>query len=406
MQSLPTYDEALAITLTDVERLATETVSLRDAFGRRLAAAVRADRDLPPFNRATMDGYAVRAADIGRVTSLKVVGNVAAGSDVAVSLSEGEVVTIATGAPVPPSADAVIQHELSDRKNPVQFTLDHIKSGQNIHRKGEDTIAGKVVVDAGVRLGAQHVGILASVGCAQVEVASRPRVVILTSGDEVKDVSEPVAAHQIRNSNAPMLRDTATAMGCEVVRLIHVADDPAATCDAVGEALEHADILLTTGGISAGARDFLPDAFAAHGVSVRVKGAAIQPGKPIFVGDVAQSDRRIVRVVGLPGNPVSVLATAHLFVGPLVQRLQGVNEDDRWRTANLAEDARPNPKRQAFRPACWDRDGQVRVLSWAGSGDLIHTAMSDGLVALPCQPDPVRAGATMRFLPWAWTALR
>lgn len=400
---LPDYEDALRRALDGVTPLAgVERVDLTtgESLGRVLAEAVEADRDYPPFDRATMDGYAVRAADVGRVERFKVVGEIAAGSGVRVRVGPGTAAKIATGAPLPEGADAVVPHEQSDRGDPVWFSIDALEPGASVHRRAADAPLGRVVLTAGTLLAAHHLGILASVGRAAIAVRRRPRVAILTSGDEVRPYATPTAElqpHQIRNSNTPMLAALVPRMGGEIVRIEHLPDDPHETHRIVAGAMSEADAVVSVGGISAGERDFFAGTFERLAVAAKVRGASIQPGRPVFVGRGENGPM----VVGLPGNPVSVLATAHLFLWPLLRVLGGLDADLPWHGVTLAWPVKPNSKRQAFRPAMWDRlRNVVSVPNWSGSGDLIHTAPTDGLAALPMAESPVETGATLRFLPW------
>ena len=235
-------------------------------------------------------------------------------------MPSGACVAIATGAPLPADVDTVIQHELSDRGDPVRFTVASIERGHAVHRRGADARAGDELLPAGTRLGAHHLGIAASVGATELRVRRRPRAVVLSSGDEVVPPSAGlVLSHQIRNSNATLATELLRRFGAEPVAARHVPDDPDATAAAVAEALAEADLLVTIGGISAGARDFFPGTFAGHGVRLELHGAAIQPGRPVLVGQAPGG----AVVVGLPGNPVSVLACACLFAWPIVRRSSG-----------------------------------------------------------------------------------
>lgn len=405
MVMLPDYDAALALVLHGVTPLDEESVALDEADRHVLAETITADRDLPPFNRAMMDGYALRSTEIRPGASWPVSAVIPAGRPASIDVPPGTCVKIATGAPVPSALDVVIPHEQTDRGDPLRITLDPaaIQPGHAIHPRGSDARAGAVLLTPGTPLGPAQLGILASVGCARVRVHRQPRTVILTSGDEVRPVDGTVADHQIRNSNAPLLRSVLRRFGARVVRHEHVADEEHLTTDALRRALEEADLVITVGGVSAGERDHFPAAFATLDVHITLHGAAIQPGKPIRVGR-APSGRFIA---ALPGNPVSVLATAHLFVWPLIRVLRGFREVRGlppalpWEARELAEDVRPNPHRRAFRPAELLDDGRVRVPSWAGSGDLVHTRITHGLLNLPPQSEPLRAGERRPFLPWA-----
>jgi molybdopterin molybdotransferase len=397
MTALPDYAEALGTVLAAVEALgAIETVERDAASGRVLGETIVADRDLPPFNRAQMDGYALRAADLGRVESFPVVATIPAGQPADVGVPTGHCVAIATGAPIPADTDTVIPHEQSDRGDPVRFTISSIEPGHAVHPCGVDARAGDTLVPAGTVLRAQHLGIAATVGKRELAVACRPRATVLTSGDEVRPVNAPLERHEIRNSNGPMICELLRRIGAEPVACLHVVDELELTTAAVAEALGRSDLLVTVGGVSVGQRDHFPQAFAAGGVSFALHGAAIQPGRPLLAGRAPGG----AMVIGLPGNPVSALACTCLFCWPVVRALLGIAPDLPWRPVLLAEAVQPNPKRRAFRPASLTDDGRVRVPAWAGSGDLAHTAATDGLVELPVQPQPVEAATSLRFLAW------
>lgn len=397
---LPSYEEALArlIALIDQNEIKGVPTWDEEALGRALCEDIRADRDLPPFNRAMMDGYALRAAEYAKGKSFPVVGEVPAGASPNVEVPPGACVKIATGAAVPDSLDTVIQHELSDRANPVTFTVDSIEPGHAIHPRGADAKQGDIVIARGTRLGAHHLGIAAAVGCSTLPVVLPPRVMILTSGDEVKPIDAALEPHQIRNSNGPMLSHLLTRFGAGEVQHEHLPDEKDATIKAVARAIESFDLIITVGGISAGERDYFPIALERANVSMSLSGARIQPGKPIHAGRAPNGSI----VIGLPGNPVSALVCAHLFVWPAIKRLMGDESPMPWRTVMLAAPVKPNANRQAFRPAILHDDGDhASVPSWAGSGDLVHTARTHGFIALPVQGESVEAGTRLRFLPWA-----
>jgi len=207
-------------------------------------------------------------------------------------------------------------------------------------------------------------------------------------------IEQPLADYQIRNSNGPMVSELLQRIGADRIEHRHVLDNRDATIESVGDALGRCELLITVGGISAGDRDYFPIAFEKHGITASLERAAIQPGRPIFVGR-APND---TIVVGLPGNPVSVLSCTCLFVWPIVRMLLGLNASLPWQIVQLAEPINANAKRRAFRPAVLLGDGRVKVPSWAGSGDLAHTSATQGLIELPVQSDPVEAGARLRFL--------
>jgi molybdopterin molybdotransferase len=333
-----------------------------------------------------MDGYAFRAAEFSPGKSWPVAHRIAAGQSADVTVPPGQCVAIATGAPLPGGLDTVIQHELTDRGDlpgkPVRFAVDSVTVGHAVHHRGSDAKAGQTLIESGTELRAHHLGIAASVGAVSLNVRAKPRVVVLTSGDEVVPPTvstRRIKPHQIRNSNAPLVNDLLRRLGTQSMGAEHLADESDAKGggEAVRWNLARCDLLITVGGVSAGERDHFPAAFDACGV---VPNGCV--------------------VVGLPGNPVSVLACACLFVWPIVRAMLGLNPRLPWREVILAQDAQPNPQRRAFRPAILDSAGGASVPPWAGSGDLAHTAPTHGLVELPVQSEPVPPGTHLRFLPW------
>ncbi len=404
MKRLPDYAEAVACALQAMDGLPArpvERVTLPECAGRVLAEPIVADRDLPPFNRAMMDGYALRAAEFTRDRGFPVVGEVPAGVSASVRVPHGACVKIATGAPLPDDCDTVIQHESSDRGNPVRFSIDRIDRGNAVHMRAADARAGDALIPAGTIMGAQHLGIAAAVGVMTLSVRVKPQVWVLTSGDEVVLCDSAMVSplpHQIRNSNGIMVCELLRRFGANPIRAQHVPDEYDATIATVCDALDQCDLLITVGGVSAGDRDHFPTAFDSCSVRRFVVGASIQPGRPIVVGRAASKRQAIV--VALPGNPVSALACACLFVWPIARAMVGLKSDLHWRNVELAESVRPNAHRRAFRPAIVRDDGRVVVPSWAGSGDLAHTSPTHGLVELPVQSEPVAAGARLRFLSW------
>lgn len=404
MGALPDYPDALRLALSGVKRLdRQETVALSDALHRVLAQAIKADRDLPPFNRAQMDGYALRAAEFEPGKSWRVSHVIAAGASPNVRVPVGECVAIATGAALPDDLDAVIQHELSDRGDqrdkPVQFTIDSISPWNAVHRRGADAKAGDTLISPGAALHPHHLGIAAAAGATQLRVHARPRMAIITSGDEVVAPETPLEnllPHQIRNSNQAMVSALVERMGAASTFTQHVADEPVATAQVAARAIAHADLVITIGGVSAGDRDHFPVAFAQLNVKTLLQGASIQPGRPIYVGRAPSG----TMIVGLPGNPVSALACSCLFVWPIIRVMLGMSAELEWREVELDASVKPNPARRAFRPATLITAYRALVPSWAGSGDLAHTTSTHGLLELPVQTDTVPAGKRLRFLPW------
>ena len=410
---LPTYDQALTALLARTPVLETQTVDLTEALGRVLRVEIQADRDQPPFDRSAMDGCGVRSGEVSRSVEFPVAGTVAAGAGAETFQTEmapRSVMAIATGAPLPAGADGVVPIEqtvVDKSREPVRvrFEMDGVQPGQNVHRRASDASRGQVLLTPGIRLGPHHVGIAAAVGAAALTVSRQPRVTVLTTGDEVRPASTAttdLTPSQIRSSNGPMLVAWLAALGITTLRHEHVPDDPEVTLAAAREALSHSNLVVTVGGVSVGERDYLPRAWHHLGLDTVLHGVNIQPGRPVFVARPAESDDPRL-VIGLPGNPVSVLCCAHLFLWPVLRRMAGeIMGDGRilpWRNVRLAGSTKGSVKRQVFRAARIDAEGAATVIGWHGSGDLVHTAAAEGFVRLPLQDEPVSEGAVVPYLP-------
>lgn len=408
MADLPGYDHAINQTLSGVSALPSESCPLDWVAKRILRQNVAADRDQPPFDRAAMDGFALRAASWRTNKAFRVAGDVPAGGrlseDTAIDPTV-DVVRIATGAAVPDVFDAVIQIEkaqVGGDPPTVVFDLDAAAPGLNIHRRGADAATGNVVLRAPAVLAPHHLGIAAAVGASRLTVARQPRAVVLSSGDEVKPADTPtpeLEPQHIRNSNGPLLVALLRATGAEVLRHEHVVDEAGPVQEACARAAADADLVVTAGGVSVGRRDLFPTVWPDLGYETVLHGVKMQPGKPVFVARPTSSEGALV--LGLPGNPVSVWATAHLFVWPAVRKALGLDPGLPWRRVVLASPAKANPRREAFRAARFVGQGEqrVEVVAWQGSGDLMHTAVADGLLRLPAQEGRVEAQTELWFLP-------
>jgi molybdopterin molybdotransferase len=358
-----------------------------------LAEDVLADADMPPFDRSAMDGFAVRSQDAAIVPAvLHVVGRIRAGELSSRPLGSGEAVEIMTGAPVPPAADAVQQVEKTrslDGGSRVEL-LHAVAPGQNIAARGSEIGAGERVLERGRLLDPAAVGVLAAVGRARVRVTGRPRVAVLVTGDELVDADETPGPGRIRDSNGPALRALARAAGAEVVPLGRERDDAPRLAAALRRGLEH-DVLVVSGGVSAGAFDLVEGAFAELGVTVCFERVAIKPGAPLVFGT---RDRTLV--FGLPGNPVSAQVTFELFVRPALLRMQGATSLGPQRVeVELLAPMRNVSGRRSYAPAVasW-QDGRLvaRPVRSAGSADLVAHARANALVVIDPERRSVEAG--------------
>ena len=313
-----TVEEAQALVMAEVRPLPAETVPFADAHGRVLREDVLADVDLPPWDNSAMDGYAVRADDIANApVQLRVVGDVAAGRVAKERLEPGTAFRIMTGAPVPDGADTVVQVELTDG-GIEQVTIEKaLARGTNIRRLGGDIRAGDVVLRAGVWIGAVEMAVLAGVHKREVRVGRRPTAAILSTGDELVEPGEDYAPGKIVNTNGPLLTALARECGAVVRPLGIVRDTREATIAALEEAAS-ADFVITSGGVSVGAYDFVKEALDALGAHTKFWRVAMKPGKPVVV-----SRLRDTLFFGLPGNPVSSFVSFHLFVAPALRKAAG-----------------------------------------------------------------------------------
>jgi molybdopterin molybdotransferase len=327
--------------LARAQPLELERVRLREALGRVLGEDVASADDVPPFDSSAMDGFAVRAADTrGAPVLLPLTGESRAGAPASGGPGPGEVVRISTGAMMPPEADAVVRVEDTEPRDGAVEIRVEVSPGKEIRRAGEDIAAGERVLEQGVVLGAAEVGVAASVGVAEVRCRRRPRVAVLVTGDELVEPGRELGPGQIRNSNAVSIESQAIAAGAEVVARATVGDDYRATVDALEAALEAADVVVTTGGVSVGEHDHVKPALAELGVEEVFWGVALRPGHPTWFG---VRGRKLV--FGLPGNPVSAMVTFHLFARPALAAMIGLEPRSRRALAVIDEDYGKSPGR-------------------------------------------------------------
>jgi molybdopterin molybdotransferase len=386
MLSFPDARRRVIEVVKGLERpLHGERVDLAAARGRVLAEPVIADRDYPPFDRATRDGYAARSVDLREPGStLLLVGEIRAGQAYAGTVGAGQCVQIMTGAPAPAGADAVVMIEHTRVENTPSGSRVHFErtaqNGQNIVPRGREASAGQTLLSEGTRLGYVELSLAAQVGCVRPEVWARPRIGILSTGDEIVNANETPGPLQIRNGNSFSLAAQVESAGAEAVLLGNSPDEAEELRRRIEEGLR-LDALVLSGGVSAGKYDLVEGVLAELGAQIFFDGVAIRPGRPAVFGQC-----RGKPVFGLPGNPVSTMVTFELFVLPALDILSGAAPRALpFLRAKLDTPLREKPGLAHFLPARidWpDRDPVVRVLTWQGSGDVVALSQANCFVVV------------------------
>jgi molybdopterin molybdotransferase len=411
MTAMLSVPEAQKIVLQHARPLPPESVSLAAALGLVLAEDVASDLDMPPHDKAMMDGYAVRAADLpeGRAT-LTVTEEITAGRTPQVPVGPGQAARIMTGAPIPAGADAVVMVErtrlLDDQRVAIEDRPPQV--GQNVLPRGREMRRGETVLTAGAVLRPQEIGLLATVGRALVKVHPAPRVAVLSTGDEVVEAPQVPGPGQIRNGNGPMLAAQAARAG-GVPHYLGIARDRLDSLrPLISEGLQ-ASVLVLSGGVSAGVADLVPGVLQELGVAAHFHKVEMKPGKPVLFGT-----RGDTLVFGLPGNPVSALVCFELFIRPALRRLIGhADAGPKMVAAALAEDFAYRTDRPTYHPALldsaplspWGRGAggegegwRVRVVPWFGSPDLRGLTRANAFVLLPAGDHQHRAGQVFPVL--------
>jgi molybdopterin molybdotransferase len=391
-------EEALEAVLRQARVLPAVEASAGAALGRTLAEDVASDVDSPPWDKALVDGYAVRAADVASGDAvLSVLEEVTAGKTPTREVSASHCTRIMTGAPLPSGADAVVLVErtemLSDHRVRIRTTA---KPGQNVLQRAASMQRGQAVLRRGQTIRAIEMGVLAEVGRTHVHVVRPARVAILVTGDELVSAQHaPTGAH-IRNSNGPMLAALITEAGAEAIPLGIARDDEDDLREKIERGLE-ADVLVISGGVSAGVVDLVPKSLVASGVQQVFHHVNLKPGKPLWFGATARA-----LAFGLPGNPVSTLVCFGLFVKPALARLQGQAVHAAGRLATLAHDFEQRDARPTYFPAVQSFDGDqttVAPLPWRGSADLHALVAANCLAFFPGGEQVYRAGERVAVFP-------
>jgi molybdopterin molybdotransferase len=386
-------EEALARLLAPLEPLPHEQISIAEGLGRVLAEDVAARRTQPPFAVSAMDGYAVRAEDVTTVPAeLRIVAEVPAGAGFGGHVGSGEAARIFTGAPLPAGTDTIVIQEDTQREGDRVRVLEGAPRGRYVRREGLDFGDGDVLLRAGRRLTARDIGLLAAMNRPWLLVQRRPRVGILSTGDEIVMPGDPIGPHQIVSSNSLALAAFVTACGGTPVSVGNAPDDPAAL-RRIAAATRGVDLLVTTGGASVGEHDLVREALAADGLELDFWQIAMRPGKPLMVGSY-----RGTPMIGLPGNPVSTLVCALLFLRPALDRLSGSEEPvDGTPMARLGVPLSKNDRRQDYLRSRLARagDGELEVFPFEVQDSSMMRLFSaaDCLLVRPPHAPAVERGA-------------
>jgi molybdopterin molybdotransferase len=393
-------EEALSCLLAPLEKLPPEQISIAEGVGRVLAEDITARRTQPPFAVSAMDGYAVRADDVKTVPAeLRIVAEVPAGAGFGGHVGPGESARIFTGAPLPAGTDTIVIQEDTERLGDRVRVLEGAPRGRYVRREGLDFSEGEALLRAGRRLTARDIGLLAAMNRPWLFVHRRPRIGIMSTGDEIVMPGDPIGPHQIVSSNSLALAAFVTACGGIPVSVGNAPDDPEAL-RRIAAATHGVDLLVTTGGASVGEHDLVRDALATDGLELDFWQIAMRPGKPLMVGRY-----RGATMVGLPGNPVSTLVCALLFLRPAFDRLSGVTPaEEPAPTARLGVALSKNDRRQDYLRSRLTRaaDGTLEVFPFEvqDSSMMRLLAMADCLVVRPPHAPAIAAGAIVPIVPF------
>ncbi len=403
MSSVVSFEKARRLVEEHAERVSpreVETIDLLAASARVLAEEILADRDFPPFPRATRDGYAVRSADLAKVPArLEVVAEIKAGDwpeQSAVVVGCGQTASIMTGAPMPAGADAVVMVEYTSPTDHAVEVQRSVSAGENFVPRGAEARAGRLLLNSGQRLDHAGIGIAASVGKSHMKVFRKPRVAVLSTGDELVGIDATPGPVQIRNSNSYSLAAQIQSAGGEAVILPVAPDERGRLRSLIEEGL-HFDLLLLAGGVSMGKYDLVEQVLAELQAEFYFTGAEIQPGRPVVFGSCAAK-----YFFGLPGNPVSTMVTFELFARPMIEALAGMAPRPLvFLRARLKSEIRTKTGLKRFLPATLSgefENAEVELMPWQGSGDISALARANCYVVIPPERERIEVGEWVPLL--------
>lgn len=391
-----------------LEARGVETVDLLSADGRILAESLLADRDLPPFPRSTRDGYAVRSDDLSVLPArLHVIGEVRAGErqeNIPSITRGGDAVSIMTGAPVPPGANAVVMVEYTSADGDMVEITRGVTAGENVVPAGAEARKNSVLIEKGTRLDAASVALAASAGSSLLLAYQKPQIAVITTGDEIVDVDAAPGPTQIRNSNSYSLAVQIRNAGGEPV-LLPIAPDESEGLRALIEEGLNSDLLLMTGGVSMGRYDLVEQVLAELNAEFFFTGAKIQPGRPVVFGKcrVTTGPKAATYFFGLPGNPISTMVTFELFARPMLEALAGMSRRKlKFAHAKLGSDIHVKTGLKRFLPAILSgefEDSVVELVPWQGSGDIAATARANCYIVIPPDREQISAGEFVAIMP-------
>lgn len=391
--------EAQRLVLSNARPITTVgDIRLPNQLNHVLAEDIVSDIDSPPFDKAMMDGFAFRSTDVGtNPATLKITQEILAGQFSTTAVPSGEAASIMTGAPLPPGADAVVMHEVTDRRGDIVTIRGLIKPRQNIMTAGSEMKRGETVLLQGQRIGPVELGILASVGRTSVRCYQPPSVAILSTGDELVEPGLPLVPGQIRNSNASLLHGLVQQAHAKPVYLGIARDTIDSLKPRIEAGLQH-DVLLITGGVSAGKVDLVPDVLQQLNITPIFHKVALKPGKPLFFGTLGTK-----LIFGLPGNPVSGLVNFHLFVMPALRKLMGLHEPylPAVMQATLTTEFQHKSDRPTYFPvklSLLEGHWQATPLKWKGSGDLRTLSLAATFAVFPIGEVRYAPGSSIEVL--------